>query len=109
MATAELAMALPVLVLAVSLLLTVIGAASDASKLSEAARSAARSASIGTDRELVIGQTQDLAPEHADVRLWVDGPWVRVELTSPGRRWGPLTLPAATAAATALIEPGATS
>jgi len=108
MATAELAMALPALVMAVSLLITIVGAASDASRMSEAARMAARSASIGTDREVVINQAQDLAPEHAAVRLWIDGPWVRVQITSPGRRWGLLPIPAPTAAAAALVEPGAT-
>ncbi len=108
MATAELAMALPALVMAVSLLITIVGASSDASRTSEAARMAARSASIGTDRTVVISQAQELAPEHADVRLWVDGPWVRVQITSPGRRWGLLSLPDPTAAASALVEPGAT-
>ena len=101
-------MALPALVMAVSLLITIVGAASDASRMSEAARMAARSASIGTDRAVVIGQAQDLAPGPADIRLWVDGPWVRVQITSPGRRWGPLPLPAPTAAAAALVEPGVT-
>jgi hypothetical protein len=108
MATAELAMALPALVMAVSLLVTIVGTASDASRMSEAARMAARSASIGTDREVVINQAHDLAPEHAAVRLWLDGPWVRVQITSPGRRWGPLPIPPPTAAAAALVEPGAT-
>ena len=106
MATAELAMALPALVLAVSLLITIVGAASDASRLSEAARAGARSASIGTDRDIVIRQTQDLAPENSHLRLWVEGLWVRVEITAPGRKWGPLSLPAPTVTAAALLEPG---
>lgn len=106
MATAELAVALPALVMAVSLLITIVGAASDASRASEAARGAARSASLGTDHDLVISQTRDLAPQHADVRVWTDGPWVRVEVTAPGRRWGPLLLPGPSAEAAALIEPG---
>ncbi|MEO8106435.1 MAG: TadE family type IV pilus minor pilin [Actinomycetes bacterium] len=108
MATAELAMALPALVMVVSLLITIVGAASDASRLSEAARAGARSASIGTDRAVVIQQTKALAPENADVRLWVEGPWVRIELEAPGRHWGPLPLPAPTAVAAALLEPGVT-
>ena len=106
MATAELAVALPALVMAVSLLITIVGAASDASRAAEAARSAARSASLGTDHDLVVGQTSNLAPRDADIRVWTDGPWVRVEVTAPGRRWGVLPLPGPSAEAAALTEPG---
>lgn len=106
MATAELAVALPVLVLVLSLLLTVVGVASDASRSYEAARSAARSASIGTPEAVVRSQAMKLAPEGAVLRIWTDGPWVRVEVAAPGRHWGPLPLPAARATGAALLEPG---
>lgn len=108
MVTAELAAALPVLVLAVSLLLTVVGVASDASRTSEAARSAARAASIGTEESVVTAQALKLAPDGAAIRFWIDGPWVRVEVIAPGRHWGPLPLPAPRATAAALLEPGVT-
>ncbi len=106
MATAELAVALPALVMVVSLLAVVIGVASDASRTSEAARAAARAASVGTDREVVVDQAQQLAPRAAVVRMWVDGPWVRVEVTAPGRQWGPVPMPAPRSTAAALLEPG---
>ncbi|MCZ3386757.1 MAG: pilus assembly protein TadE, partial [Actinomycetia bacterium] len=108
MVTAELAVALPALVLVISLLLAVVGVASDVSRAAEAARSAARGASIGTDISLVTEQAQQLAPPGATVRIWTDGPWVRVEVVAPARRWGPLTLPAARSTGAALLEPGLT-
>lgn len=108
MVTAELAVALPALVLVISLLLAVVGVASDVSRAAEAARSAARGASIGTDISLVTEQAQQLAPPGATVRIWTDGPWVRVEVAAPARRWGPLTLPAARSTGAALLEPGLT-
>ena len=94
MATAELAVVLPVLVLVTSLLLTVVGVASDTSRSYEAARSAARASSVGTTESEVRAQATQLAPEGAAVRIWTDGPWVRVEVVAPGRHWGPLPLPA---------------
>lgn len=106
MVTAELAAALPALVLTVSLLLTVVGVASDASRSSEAARSAARALAIGTAESVVQEQAMELAPEGAAIRVWSDGPWVRVEVVTPARRWGPLPLPAARATGAALLEPG---
>lgn len=106
MATAELAVALPALVLVVSLLVVVVGAASDASRASDAARAAARAASMGTQREVVVKQARQLAPDAAVVRLWVDGPWVRVEVSAAERHWGPVPMPAPRATAAALLEPG---
>jgi len=106
MVTAELAAALPALVLVVSLLLAVVGAASDASRTSEAARSAARAASVGTDEAAVTAQAKRLAPGGASIQIWVDGPWVRVEVVAPARHWGPIQLPAARTTAAALVESG---
>ena len=106
MVTAELAAALPALVLVVSLLLTVVGTASDASRTSEAARSAARAASVGTDEAVVTAQAKRLAPEGSSIRVWMDGPWVRVEVIAPGRHWGPVPLPVPRTTAAALRESG---
>ncbi|MCZ3389192.1 MAG: hypothetical protein LH645_08745 [Actinomycetia bacterium] len=106
MVTAELAAALPALVLVVSLLLAVVGAASDAARTSEAARSAARAASVGTDEAAVTAQAKQLAPDGASIRVWTDGPWVRVEVVAPGRYWGPLPLPVPRTTAAALLESG---
>jgi hypothetical protein len=98
-------MALPALVMVASLLLVVVGAASDAARTAEAARVAARSASLGTDREEVLEQVDRVAPG-ATARWWVDGPWVRVEVSALGRHWGPVPLPAPRSTASALLEPG---
>jgi len=106
MATAELAVVLPALVLVVSLLLAVVGAASDASRTSDAARSAARAASVGTDEATVTAQAQRLAPDGASIRVWTDGPWVRVEVVAPARHWGPVPLPVPRTTAAALVESG---
>lgn len=107
MVTAELAAALPALVLVVSLLLAVVGAASDAARTSEAARSAARAASVGTDEATLTTQAKQLAPDGASIRIWTDGPWVRVEVVAPGRHWGPVPLPVPRITAAALLESGA--
>lgn len=108
MVTAELAIALPTLVLALSLLLAVVGAASDASRTAEAARSAARAASIGTPNDVVVAQAKQQAPVGSAIRVWTDGPWVRVEIIAPGRRWGPVPFPAPDVTGAALLEPGIT-
>jgi hypothetical protein len=109
MVTAELAAALPALVLVVSLLLAVVGTASDASRALDAARSAARSASVGTDEATVTAQAKRLAPDGSSVRIWRDDPWVRVEVVVPGRHWGPVPLPVPRTSAAALLESGVRS
>ena len=48
----------------------------------------------------------ELAPEGAAIGVWTDGPWVRVEVVAPERRWGPLPLPIPRASGAALLEPG---
>lgn len=106
MATAELAMALPALVVVVSLLLALIGSFSDASKASDAARAAARSASIGVPPEQARTAAERVAPSGATVEVSVSGDWARVIVTVPPRRWGPLELPAVRATGAALLEPG---
>jgi Flp pilus assembly protein TadG len=106
MATAELAMALPALVLVVSLLLAVVGSFSDASRASDAARAAARSASIGVPPDQARAAAQRVAPPGATVEVSLAGDWARVTVTVPPRRWGPLTLPTVRATGAALLEPG---
>lgn len=106
MATAELAVALPVLVAVTSLLITVVGAAGDVSRASDAARSGARAVSIGTPRPAVVESVLGLAPEGATVDFSSDGTLVRVAVTAPPRHWGPLTLPAPAVTAVAALEPG---
>lgn len=106
MVTAEIAVILPVLVVVTSLLITLVGVAGDASRTSDAARSAARSLSVGTARAEVVDRVLGLAPAGARVEISSDGTLVRVRVSAPGRRWGPLTLPAPDATAVAALEPG---
>lgn len=106
MVTAELAVALPVLVAVTSLLITVVGAAGDVSRASDAARSGARAISIGTPRDEVVEKVLDLAPAGATIDISSDGTLVRVAVEAPPRRWGPVTLPAPDVAAVAALEPG---
>ena len=106
MVTAELAMAIPGLLLVTSLLLVVIGTASDFARASDAARSAARAASIGTEEDLVLANASRLAPHPAEVTLTFADGWATATVSVPPRRWGPLALPAPTVTATAPLEAG---
>ncbi len=99
-------MALPALVLVLSLLLSVVGAASDVSRASDAARSAARSASIGTADREVLDAAARLAPMGSEVSVAVRDEWVHVTVDIPPQRWGPLEIPAPTITAAAPLEPG---
>ena len=106
MVTAELAVALPVLVAVTSLLITVVAAAGDASRASDAARSGARAVSLGTAHAEVVEKVLGLAPTGATVDISSDGALVRVAVEAPPRRWGPLALPAPHVTAVAALEPG---
>ena len=106
MVTAELAVVLPVLVAVTSLLITVVGAAGDVSRASDAARSGARAISIGTPRADVIESVLGLAPAGATVDFSSDGTLVTVAVTAPPRQWGPFTLPAPEVTAVAALEAG---
>jgi hypothetical protein len=96
MVTAELAMALPALVVVMALLVTVVGAASDVARASDAARSAARAASIGTDNDRVVADASRLAPPGSRIGIASDGGWVTVSVSPPPVRVGPfrVALPA---------------
>jgi hypothetical protein len=106
MVTAELAVVLPVLALVASLVVTLVAVAGDAARASDAARSGARSLSIGVDRDEILDRIGALAPEGAHVDISSDGTLVRVGVSAPPRRWGPLTLPAPDVTAVAALEPG---
>ncbi len=108
MVTAELAMALPVLALVASLVCALVGLAADISRASDAARAAARSASIGNDRSEVVAAANRLVPAGSDVSVSVVDEWVQVAIGLPERRWGPLPLPAPTVTGAAPLEPGVT-
>ena len=106
MVTAEMAAAMPALVLVASLLLTVVGMAADSSRASDAARSAARAASIGTDEATVVDAARALAPQGSRVEVTTHDGWVHVEVSVQGRRFGPLQLPDVAVTGAAPLEPG---
>jgi len=106
MVTAELAMALPALVLVLSLLLAVVALASNVSRASDAARSAARAASIGTAENEVLAAAARLVPPDSQLSLAVHEEWVYVTVDIPAQRWGPIELPVPTVSAAAPLEPG---
>jgi hypothetical protein len=101
MVTAELALALPALVLVVAMLVAVVGAASSVAKASDAARSAARAASIGTPSDQVLSSASRLAPAGSDIAVTSDEGWVTVSVSPPPVRIGPfsVSLPEVTGAA----------
>ncbi|MFL6287468.1 MAG: TadE family type IV pilus minor pilin [Actinomycetes bacterium] len=105
MVTAELAMAIPALGLVVTMLTSVVGAASDLAKASDAARSAARAASIGTGYDEVVSAAARVAPEGADIDVLVERGWAHVEIAVPPLRWGPVQIPLPTITGAAPVEP----
>jgi hypothetical protein len=93
MVTAELALAIPALVLVLAVLVTVVGAASDLARASDAARSAARAASVGTSDTVVVSDTARLAPQGSDIQLRSEDGWVYASVSVPALQWGPLVIP----------------
>jgi hypothetical protein len=106
MVTAETAVAMPAVVAVLALLLTVVGTASDASRVSDVARSIARSLSIGTDRDTAVDNARGEAPSQSQIDVSYSGNEVTVVVGVPPRSWGPLQLPAPRATAVAVLEPG---
>jgi hypothetical protein len=92
MVTAELALALPALVLVLAGLTTVTGAMSALAKASDAARSGVRAASIGVGTDEVVADTARLAPRGSQIEVTADGAvdgWVAVTVTPPAVHLGP--------------------
>ena len=106
MVTAELAMAIPALVLVLAVLLGVVEAASDLARASDAARSAARAASIGTSDRTVISDAARLAPEGSEVDVTSEDGWVYASVSLPPMRWGPISLPLPEVTGTAPLDVG---
>ena len=108
MVTAELAMAIPALGLVIAMLTSVVGAASDLARASDAARSAARAASIGTDNGDVVASAARVAPAGAAIEVTVVRGWAQVAVAVPPLRWGPIQIPLPTVTGVAPLEPGLT-
>jgi hypothetical protein len=109
MATAELAVVLPALVLVITAGLTMVSAVLAEVRCVDAAREAARAAARGESPEVVHSTAVRAAPAGAKVEVEGGGEEVRVTVSAPAGRLGGL-LPAfrVSATAAALREPEST-
>lgn len=105
MATAELALVIPAVVLVLAFCLSGLGLAIDQVRCVDAARVAARSASRGEPVAKVADQARQGAPEGSRVSVTRHGEDVLVTVTAPARRLQLPGLPAARATASAPVEP----
>ncbi|WP_420113898.1 TadE family type IV pilus minor pilin [Pseudactinotalea sp.] len=81
--TAELALGLPAVVLALVVVLLVASAAIAQVRCTDAARAAARAAALGEDSATVVAIATDLAGSEAHVSVSESGGWVTVEVSRP--------------------------
>lgn len=107
MATAELAMAIPAMLLVLAMALTGLALATDQVRCVDAARAAARAASRGDELAAVRQIAQDLTPSGTRVVMSSGSDTAVVTVTAPRRLSMLPGLPAATATAAAALEPGA--
>lgn len=107
MVSAELALAVPSVLLVLAVCLTALALGIDQVRTVDAARVAARAASRGEDPAVVRDLAGTLAPEGSQVRLTLAGEGVTVQVEAPRRvRFLP-AVPPARATASARWEPGA--
>lgn len=107
MATAELAMVIPAMLLVLAMALTGLALASDQIRCVDAARAAARAASRGDDSAVVKAIATDLTPSGTDVVVSPGSDRVVVTVTAPRRVSLLPGLPRASATAQSALEPGA--
>ncbi|MBB2922379.1 TadE family type IV pilus minor pilin [Cellulomonas cellasea] len=104
--TAELAVALPAVVLLLVAVLVLVASALTQLRCADAARAGARAAAIGDDESGVRATAARVAGPDADVTVARSGDWVTVSVSdavvSRGMRTGPLV---ARASAVAWVEP----
>jgi hypothetical protein len=107
MVSAELALAVPSVLLVLAICLTALALGVDQVRVVDAARVAARAASRGEDPGVVERLARARAPHGAVVSIDVGADRVEVTVSAPARvRWLP-AVPGAHGAAEALWEPGA--
>jgi hypothetical protein len=106
LATAELALALPAVILVLALCLTGLALAVDQVRCEDAARVAARAASRGEPETVVRDLAAARAPQLSEVTLTVQAGTVVVLVEAPARARHLPGLPAASARAAAVLEPG---
>ncbi|WP_228255049.1 TadE family type IV pilus minor pilin [Ornithinimicrobium avium] len=107
LATAELAVALPAVVLVLALCLTAMTLGVDLVRCEDAARAGARAASRGEAVTLVREVVASRAPAGSTVEVDAEAETVTVRVSAPGRVRLLPALPGARASAAALWEPGA--
>lgn len=107
MATAELAVALPAVVLVLALCLTAMTLGVDLVRCEDAARAGARAASRGEPVAVVREVVGSRAPDGSVVVVEPGGESVSVRVSAPPRVRLLPVLPGARASAVALWEPGA--
>jgi hypothetical protein len=106
LATAELALALPAVILVLALCLSGLSLAVDQVRCEDAARVAARAASRGETGAVVRELATARAPDRSEVTLSVQAGTVVVVVEAPRRTRHLPGLPAASATAVAILEPG---
>lgn len=106
MVSAELALVIPSILLVLALCLTALALGIDQVRCVDAARVAARAASRGEDPALVQQLAATRAPDGAGVSITTGADGVEVRVEAPPRVRLLPTLPAASASATAVWEPG---
>ncbi len=106
MATAELAMAIPAMLLVLAMALTGLALAADQVRCVDAARAAARAASRGDDNSAVKQVAEDLTPGGTRVSISAGSDVVVVTVTAPRRMSLLPGLPQASATAESALEPG---
>ena len=104
--TAELALALPAVVLVLAVLLVTVGATTTTLRCADAARAAARVAALGRPDGEVIAVAEQVAGDGAGVSVVTEPPWVRVTVSAaaPGGWFSAGSL-GLSASATAWAEP----
>lgn len=105
MATAELALIIPAVLLVLALCLSGLGLAIDQVRCVDAARVGARAAARGEPVQEVAEQARQGAPEGSKVTVTRRDQYVLVSVTAPARRLALPGLPAARASASAPVEP----
>lgn len=105
MATAELAVVIPAVLLVLAMCLTGLGLAVDQIRCVDAARVAARAASRGEPPERVQEAAVSGAPAGSEVRVSTSGDRVEVRVTAPARLEVLPGMPRASATARAPLEP----
>jgi hypothetical protein len=107
--TAELALGLPAVVLALVVVLLVGSVAVAQVRSTDAARAAARAAALGEDTAAVVAIATNLAGDQAEVTVEEAGGWVRVTVSRPlSTGWLGGAALTASASFTVPVEPGET-